>query len=81
MKKVRPPTNPARDTFKQLPRGAIHLQAFCRARRGELVYLGREYSRFRIAATPKGAEALVQEGFKIALTPEVREGRTVLVVS
>lgn len=50
------------------------MQALCRARPGELVYLGREYSQFRVAANQKGCEALAAEGLRVAVTAEVHEG-------
>jgi hypothetical protein len=71
-----------RDAHTELPTGsAIHIQAFCRARRGELVYLGRDHSRFRVAATPKGCQALTEQGFTVTPTPEVQADKTILVVT
>ena len=81
MKRVRPPTNPERNTYKQVPRGAVYLQAFCRARHGDLVYLGRDYSKFKVAATPKGMEALVADGFKAKPTPGAQGDKSILVVT
>jgi len=82
MKRLRPPPRRERNAHTELPLGStIHIQAFCRARRTELVYLGRDHSRFRIAATPKGCAALTGKGFTITPTPEVQGEKAIVIVT
>ena len=82
MKRLRTPPRRERDAHTELPLGsAIHIQAFCRARRAELVYLGRDRGWFRIAATLKGCAALTGKGFNIAPTSEVQGDKAVVIVT
>lgn len=68
-----------RDAHAQLPFGAVRLQAFCQRRRRDLQYLGRHHSRFRIAATEAGQEALAKE-FVIEPTEEKQGDMLVVTV-
>lgn len=71
-KRVRP--RRTRDAHTELPFGAVRMQAFCRAHPGQLVYIGRAYSTFHVAASHRGCQALTNEGFVVTPTPAVMDG-------
>jgi hypothetical protein len=73
--------NREREAHKQLPVGSVRLQAFCRARPEELIYLGRKGKHFVIAATAKGIKLLMKEGLQTEPSGEVREDKPVHFVA
>jgi len=63
----------------QIPFGAVRVQAFCRRRRGDLVYLGRFGRQLKVAATAEGQQALAKE-FVVEPTGEVKDDKVVVSV-
>lgn len=60
------------------PSTPVRVQAFCRAHKGELTYLGSFYGHFKIAVSPQGTRVLQKEGFKITPTEDQHEGKPVV---
>lgn len=58
------------DTVLEATRGALRFQGFCRQHVEKLRFLGYNYGKYRVAATPAGTKILSNAGFEGKATGE-----------